>query len=110
MRSGRLEAVNSMRGGGCLRASPSAWNVKEQARVGMSTATAASSGDDWFAAFDCASWPRSVDVLLQHSSDFAVGAHLPFLQQSIAFLVHAPPAKQSKGLASKTTATKAIAM
>jgi len=98
-----------MRGGGCLTGSPRGWKVGET-KVGMRTAIKAISGDEWAAAFDGASWLRSGTVFLQHSSEFAVGAHFPFRQHSIAWRLVAPPTKQSNGLSSRTTAIRLIAM
>ena len=109
MRSGRLGAVDSTRGGGCLTASPRGWKVGET-KVGMRTAIKANSGDDWSAAFNGTSWLWSGTVFLQHSSDFAVGAHLPFKQHSIACRFGELPAKQSKGLRSRITVIRVIAM
>ena len=42
------------------------------------------SGDECSAAFDGASWLLSGKEFLQHSSEFAVGMHLPLRQQSAA--------------------------
>jgi hypothetical protein len=68
------------------------------------------SGDEWSAAFDAINWPVSGAVFLQHSSEFAAGAHLPLRQQSAAFWFAAPAAKQSNGLTSRTTAIRLITM
>lgn len=109
MRSGRLGAVDSMRGGGCLTGSPRDWKVGET-KVGMRTAIKTISGNEWSADFAGASWLWSGTVFLQHSSDFAVGAHLPFKQHSIACRLGELPAKQSKGRRSRRTAIRLIAM
>ena len=64
-------------------------------------------GNAWSPAFERTSWPLSGTVLfLQQSSDCAVGAHLPFKQQSITSEFGLTLAKQSKGLTSSTTASK----
>ncbi len=98
-----------MRGGGCLTGSPRGWKVGET-KVGIRTVMKAISGDEWSVALDGASWLWSGTVFLQHSSDFAVGAHLPFRQHSIACCFGAPPAKQSKGLRSRAATIRLIAM
>lgn len=85
MRSGRLGAVDVMRGGGCVTSLARLWNVKGEMRLGMGTSPNAISGEEWSAAFDCTSEVRSGTAFLQHSSDFAVGAHLPLRQHSAAF-------------------------
>jgi hypothetical protein len=76
----------------------------------MRTAIEAISGDEWSAAFNGASWLWSGTVFLQHSSDFAAGAHLPFKQHSIASRFGELSAKQSKGRRSRRTAIRLIAM
>jgi hypothetical protein len=76
----------------------------------MCTTANAIGGDECSAAFDGASWLLSGMVLLQHSSEFAVGTHLPLRQQSAAWRLGAPAAKQSKGLRRRTTTIRLIAM
>jgi hypothetical protein len=110
MRRGRLGAVTPMRGGGCLTVSTRPSNVKVEIRIGMPVVVKLISGDEWSTALDVTSWPAAGRVFLQHSSEFAVGAHLPLRQQSATFLLGAPPAKQSKGRTSRRTATTARAM
>jgi hypothetical protein len=110
MRSGRPGDVKGMPGGGCLtRSLAFARNVRE-ARIGMCTTVNAISGDECSSAFDGASWLLSGTVLLQHSSEFAVGTQLPLRQQSAAWRLGALAAKQSKGLSSRTTTIRLIAM
>lgn len=89
--------------------SPRVRNVGE-ASVGRLTAIKATSGDECIAAFDGAIWLVSGTVFLQHSSEFAVGTHLPLRQQSAAWRLGAPAAKQSKGLMSRITVIRLIAM
>jgi len=76
----------------------------------MFTTVSAISGEECTAAFDGASWLSSGTMFLQHPSEFAVGTHLPFRQQSAAWRLGAVAAKQSKGLTSSTTAIRLIAM
>ncbi len=110
MRSGRLGNVKGMPGGGCLTKSlATARNVGET-RTGMCKTVNAISGDECSAAFDGASWLFSGTVFLQHSSEFAVGMHLPLRQQSAAWRLGVLAAKQSKGLSSRTTTIRLIAM
>ena len=109
MRSGRLEDVRRMPGGGCLTGSPAARNAGET-MLGMFTTVSAISGEECTAAFDGASWSWCGTVFLQHSSEFAVGTHLPLRQQSAAWRLGVPAAKQSRGLISRITAIRLIAM
>jgi hypothetical protein len=110
MRSGRLGDVKGMLGGGCLtRSLATARNVGET-RTGMCTTVNAISGDECSAAFDGASWLLSGTEFLQHSSESAVGAHLPLRQQSAAWRLGVPAATQSKGLTSRITTIRLIAM
>ena len=51
----------------------------------MRAAVNATSEGEWLAAFDVSNWLASGTVLLQHSSDFAVGVHLPLRQQFATF-------------------------
>jgi hypothetical protein len=79
-------------------------------RMGMCTAVNAISGDECPATFDGARWLLSGTALLQHSSELAVGTHLPLSQQSAAWRLGVPAAKQSKGLSNRTTTIRLIAM
>ena len=85
MRSGKLGAVNPMGGGGCLTVSTRPSNIQGDIRFGMRAAVNATSGGVWSAVLDVSSWLAPGTVLLQHSSDFAVGVHLPLRQQSATF-------------------------
>lgn len=76
----------------------------------MCTTVNAISGDECPATFDGAIWSLSWRGLLQHSSEFAVGTHLPLRQQSAACRLGVPTAKQSKGLISRITAIRLIVM
>jgi hypothetical protein len=110
MRRGRLGDVKGIPGGGCLtRSLPIPRNVGDT-RMGMCTTVNAISGDKCSAAFDGASWLLSGTVFLQHSSEFAVGMHLPLRQQSAVGRLRVPTAKQSKGLSSRTTIIRLIVM
>jgi hypothetical protein len=110
MRRGRLGAVNSIRGGGCRSGPAQAQNVGRGARVGMQIATMAMSGDTCSPVVDGTNWFRSGTEFLQHASELAVGAHLPFKQQSATLLRAAPAAKQSKGPRSRATTIRLTAM
>jgi hypothetical protein len=74
------------------------------------TTVNAISGDECSAAFDGAIWSLFGRGFLQHSSEFAVGTHLPLRQQSAAWRLGVPTAKQSKGLTSRITAIRLIVM
>jgi hypothetical protein len=76
----------------------------------MCTAVNAISGDECPATFDGAIWSLFGTMLLQHSSEFAVGTQLPLRQQSAAWRLGVPAAKQSNGLSSRTTTSRLIAM
>ena len=110
MRRGRLGAVNSMRGGGCRSGPAQAKNVERGVRAGTKVATIAMSGEACSAAVDGTNWFRSGTEFSQHASEFAVGAHLPFKQQSAAVLRAAPAAKQSNGPISKITTIRLTTM
>lgn len=60
--------------------------------------------------FDGATLSFSGTMFLQHSSESAVGTHLPLRQQSAAWRLGAPAAKQSKGLRRMATTIRLIAM
>lgn len=110
MRSGRPGDVKGTPGGGCLARSPATARNVGETRMGMCTTVNAISGDECSGAFDGASWLLSGAVFLQHSSEFAVGTQLPLRQQSAAWRLGVPAAKQSKGLSSRTTTIRLIAM
>jgi hypothetical protein len=76
----------------------------------MCTAVNAISGDECPSTFDGAIWSLSGTEFLQHSSESAVGAHLPLRQQSAAWRLGVPAATQSKGLTSRITTIRLIAM
>ena len=78
--------------------------------MGICTTVSAINIDECSAAFDGASWLLSGTVFLQHSSESAVGMHLPLRQQSAALRLGALAAKQSKGLSSRTTTIRLTAM
>lgn len=78
--------------------------------MGMCTAANAISRDECPATFDGASLSFSGTVFLQHSSEFAVGTHLPLRQQSAAWRLGVLTAKQSKGLVSRTITIRLIAI
>jgi hypothetical protein len=74
--------------------------------MGTCTTVNAINVDECSAVFDGASWLLSGTVFLQHSSEFAVGTHLPLRQQSAAWRLGVPAAKQSKGLRRRITAIR----
>ena len=84
MRSGRVRDLKGMPGGGCLTSSLALARNVGETRMGTCTTANAISGDACSADFDGASWLLSDTVFLQHSSEFAVGTHLPLRQQSAA--------------------------
>jgi len=76
----------------------------------MCTAVNVISGDECPATFEGAIWSLSGRGFVQHSSELAVGTHLFLRQQSAAWRLGVPAAKQSKGLISRITAIRLIAM
>jgi len=99
-----------MPGCGCLtRSFKRARNVGE-ASIGICAPVNSINGEECSAAMDGAICPLSGSGFLQHSSEFAVGTHLPLRQQSAAWRLGVPTAKQSKGLTSRITAIRLIVM
>ena len=79
-----MEAVRLTQGGGCLSESIEALSANSGAGMEMKAGARAKSGAELL-VFDVRRGLASGMVFLQHSSDFAVGPHLPLRQQSIAW-------------------------